>query len=377
MIGLCIIVKNESEVIERCLRSSLQYMDTYCIVDTGSTDNTIEIIKRVAQDMNIRGVVYERTWVNFGYNRTECLQLAREFINLDWMFMMDADDSIDMISNKNFLQNLDIDEVGYYVNIEYNSIKMKRVHLFNTKYNWVYRGALHEYPFCETISMNKLKLVNSIKIIARTEGARSKDPNKYINDALLLQNELCLLRDNKLKNISCDIDESRTLFYLAQSYRDSGNLVLASKYYKERIDIGGWVEEVYVSYCNLIDITTSFDEKLQYCWKAQNIIVDSIRKEAVYRILTHCRKCNIFTQEIFALGMAYRHIVLKDDNLHLFTEIKAYGWSYDDELSIVAYYTSHYDISRNICIVLLSICPESEKERIQKNLDFAIKNILI
>lgn len=48
MIGLCIIVKNESEVIERCLRSSLQYMDTYCIVDTGSTDNTIEIIKRVA-----------------------------------------------------------------------------------------------------------------------------------------------------------------------------------------------------------------------------------------------------------------------------------------------------------------------------------------
>ena len=343
--------------------------------------------------MNIRGVVYERTWVNFGYNRTECLQLAREFINLDWMFMMDADDSIDIISNKDFLQNLDIDEAGYYVNIEYNSIKMKRVHLFNTKYNWVYRGALHEYPFCETISMNKLKLVDSIKIIARTEGARSKDPNKYINDALLLQNELCLLRDNKLKNISCDIDEARTLFYLAQSYRDSGNLVLASKYYKERIDIGGWVEEVYVSYCNLIDITISFDEKLQYCWKAQNIIADSKRipdssridrfgriphrKEAVYRILTHCRKCNIFTQEIFALGMAYRHIVMKDDNLHLFTEIKAYGWLYDDELSIVAYYTSHYDISRDICIILLSICPESEKERIHKNLEFCKAKLCI
>ena len=44
-ICLNMIVKNESRVIERLLRSVLPLIDTYCICDTGSTDNTVEIIK--------------------------------------------------------------------------------------------------------------------------------------------------------------------------------------------------------------------------------------------------------------------------------------------------------------------------------------------
>ena len=43
---LCLnmIVKNESKIIERLLTSVLSIIDTFCICDTGSTDNTIDII---------------------------------------------------------------------------------------------------------------------------------------------------------------------------------------------------------------------------------------------------------------------------------------------------------------------------------------------
>ena len=44
---LCLnmIVKNESKIIRRLLESVAPYIDCYCICDTGSTDNTIEIIQ--------------------------------------------------------------------------------------------------------------------------------------------------------------------------------------------------------------------------------------------------------------------------------------------------------------------------------------------
>jgi glycosyltransferase involved in cell wall biosynthesis len=42
---LCMIVKNESKIIERIIKSVLQIVDEISICDTGSTDNTVEIIK--------------------------------------------------------------------------------------------------------------------------------------------------------------------------------------------------------------------------------------------------------------------------------------------------------------------------------------------
>ena len=45
-ICLNMIVKNESKIITRLFDTVLHIIDTYCICDTGSTDNTVEIIKK-------------------------------------------------------------------------------------------------------------------------------------------------------------------------------------------------------------------------------------------------------------------------------------------------------------------------------------------
>ena len=63
-ICLNMIVKNESKVILRLLNSVLPIVDSYCICDTGSTDNTIEVIENFFNEHNIQGkIVNEGLWV--------------------------------------------------------------------------------------------------------------------------------------------------------------------------------------------------------------------------------------------------------------------------------------------------------------------------
>jgi glycosyltransferase involved in cell wall biosynthesis len=346
------IVKNEAHVIERALRSALRFMDTWCIVDTGSTDDTMSIIRRVAKDLGKPGVLYERPWVNFGHNRTEALRLARDQMN--WIWMLDADDTID--GTPIAVADLSSDESGYTVEIHHGGMKQERPHLFNAKFAWSYVGAVHEYAHCPAKSATK-RLPSTIWITARTEGSRSQDGKKYERDAQLLEDELA----------SGTADVGRSLFYLAQSYRDSGNIPKAKEVYQRRIDHGGWVQETYICYLNLIRLTNDFSEKLALAWKAQSLI--PTRREAVYEVLVPARRDGHFTQEVYALGVAFRDVPLNTANL--FSDTHCYGWSYDDELAVIAYYTQHSRQSMDSALRAIQACPETQKPRIQENIRFA------
>ena len=75
-ICLNMIVKNESNIIIRLFDSILPIIDSYCICDTGSTDNTIEIIKNYFDKHNIHGKIIEIPFKNFGYNRNVYLKIT-------------------------------------------------------------------------------------------------------------------------------------------------------------------------------------------------------------------------------------------------------------------------------------------------------------
>jgi len=71
IVGLCMIVKNEIDVIARCLESVRPLIGHWTIVDTGSTDGTIEKIRSVMAELP--GQLHERPWIDFGTNRTEAI----------------------------------------------------------------------------------------------------------------------------------------------------------------------------------------------------------------------------------------------------------------------------------------------------------------
>jgi len=351
-LGLCMIVKNEAHVIERALRSALRFMDTWCIVDTGSTDDTMAIVRRVAADLGKPGVLYERPWVNFGVNRTQALELAKE--HMDWIWMLDADDTID--GDPISVSDLSPEEPGYVVTVHHGGMKQQRPHIFNSKMTWVYVGAVHEYAHCPGHRATKC-IPSTVWVTARTEGSRSQDGRKYERDAELLEAELA----------SGSGDASRTLFYLAQSYRDAGNRDKAIETYKNRIAHGGWVEETYMSYIFLIQSAETLADRLAYAWKAQALVPS--RREAAFEVVSFARQTNQFTQEVYALGLAYKDMPMNTS--HLFVNTAAYDWQYDDEVSIVAYYTNHYQTSLDLARRALETCPPFHRPRIQDNIRFA------
>src|ERR1700722_18328602 len=182
-ICLNMIVKNESKVIKRCLASLLPIIDYWVIVDTGSTDETQQIIKDFMKENGVPGELYERQWIDFSHNRNEALNLARG--KADYVFFIDADEYL--VYESDFkLPHLDKD--FFYVTISHSGSKYSRIHLINNHLDWEWVGVLHELiiPPPSRSYATLEKVVN----IFTTEGARSQDPQKYQKDAQLLETAL-------------------------------------------------------------------------------------------------------------------------------------------------------------------------------------------
>ena len=78
-VSLCMIVKNEEDVLARCLRSAMDVVDEIVIVDTGSTDRTREIAGRFTSR------VYDFTWIDdFAAARNYAFSLAERTIACGW-----------------------------------------------------------------------------------------------------------------------------------------------------------------------------------------------------------------------------------------------------------------------------------------------------
>ncbi len=85
-LSLCMIVKDEEKSLPICLDSVKDYVDEIIIVDTGSTDNTIDIARRY------NAKIYQHPWENsFSKARNYSLKYA----TCDWVLILDADEEID------------------------------------------------------------------------------------------------------------------------------------------------------------------------------------------------------------------------------------------------------------------------------------------
>jgi glycosyltransferase involved in cell wall biosynthesis len=88
---LSMIVRNEEAVLPVTLQALLPYIDSYSIVDTGSTDNTVAVIEQYLG--HLPGVVTPQEWSDFSTARNLSLEIARQFG--DYVFICDADDVVE------------------------------------------------------------------------------------------------------------------------------------------------------------------------------------------------------------------------------------------------------------------------------------------
>jgi len=232
-LGLCLIVKNEEEVLDRCLKSFIgdgTIFDEVVVVDTGSADNTKQIAKKYGCK------IYDFKWV-------QDFAAARNFafskVSTQWILWTDADDVLlekDFLKLKIFKPSLTKDL--YLLPYDYaqdergqtlSTLYRERIVKNDPKLKW-------KYPIHECISLLPDISIEQIDITIthkRTNAGFSADLNRNI----------------KMLELAIDKPEykgdARLQYYLAKECYDAGLFERAARELEKFIAMNsGWIEDV-------------------------------------------------------------------------------------------------------------------------------------
>ncbi len=350
---LVMIVKDEEKVIEECLSSVAPFIDYWIVCDTGSSDTTPDLVKHFFAQKGIPGELHHHKWKDFGYNRSQAIALAKE--KATYSLMMDADDVLEGKIDKTLLK------ADCYLLCMRSEPQCRfwRAQLFRNDKNWFYQGVLHEYLACKSPYI-KAKYPDSCFIYDRRLGARNANPNKYLDDAIVL-----------LKALQNEPDNARYVFYLAQSFRDSHQRELAIQYYSKRATMKGAQEEVFYS-LYMVAFIKQYGLKKPWseCLEAYLAAFESkpSRVEPLFHIVLFYRlQKNFHTALMF--GKRALDALNRGGSDILFLDTAIYQWRLFDEVSIAAAFAGAPELALSLSDRLLDerLAPEAHLERIAKN----------
>lgn len=222
-IGLVMIVKNEAENMLRLVTSIKPLLSHWSILDTGSTDETLLVINETLGDLP--GELHHGEFVNFGQARSEAIGLARG--TADYLLMLDADMQIRILDRLPHLQ-ADV----YSLPIKGFPFDYRMPLLMRGGLEWRYEGVVHEhlagndYPNTPAAPLDCWEAN-----VDHSPERQSGKGERYID----------LLTADFARNP----ENPRTVFYLAQTHRDLGNIDQAISFYRLRCAMGGWDQENY------------------------------------------------------------------------------------------------------------------------------------
>lgn len=260
------IVKNEEAVIGRCLESVSKIVDEINIVDTGSIDQTKEIVAKYTNR------IFDFTWIDdFAVARNYAFQQATS----DYILWLDADDVFWEQDQEAFLKlknTLDshVDAVSMNYNLAFDEEKnvtssLRRYRLVKREKGFKWIGAVHEYLEVHG------NLYESDVSVSHMPLSHDHHRNIRIYENLSLSGKEFSPRD---------------LFYYANELLDHGKIEKAIEYYLRFLKTKqGWIED-NIRACNkLADCynTLGLTEQ-ELSWTLQTLVYGPPRPETCCRL---------------------------------------------------------------------------------------------
>lgn len=359
-ICLCMIVKDEKEILPRLFDSCRELVDRWVICDTGSTDGTQDVIR--TQLEGIPGELHERPWVNFGANRTELMELARG--KADYLLLLDADMTIAQPRPLGALT-----AGAYYLRHANPGYDYRIKRLVRGDIAWRFVGSTHEYiqsPGDDEV----VEPLDAIVIEHHADG--NSWSHKFERDLGLLTAEL-----------EQDPGNARAVFYLAQTCRDLGRatqnkhmIANAIGHYQRRADMGGWEEEAYFAQFQVGALHSEIDQWPQAmdglirAWEMR-----PRRLEALHALTAGLReRSQHHAAHRFARMAANLSPLPMPDDI-LFVASWVYEWGMLFEYSITSYWVGEHRNSLAACKKLLSLrsLPDEYRAQVNENMKFAVR----
>lgn len=335
-IGLAAIVKNEAEYVGRMCLSAIPVVDSIILADTGSTDGTQQLAKG-AYDAE----VHEIPWVNFGQARTRLLELARG--RADWLLTLDADMTVEI--DPDFAPDPLVE--AYLAKVAMGSLEWRLPLLIRGDLPWRSVGAVHEY-----LDLPGRQYVRQTTDAIRVTVEQRSSPEKSRWHAALLEAEMAK-----------HPGDPRTVFYLAQTYRDLGD-DRARRFYLERATMGGWDEEVFYARYQAARLAEWPQRQLELlaAWESR-----PHRLEPLWDLVIEYNR-----RDMHQAAYALTAVDVKPCEDILFVTPAAWDWGLLFERSIAAWWTGHRDEAHRINDHLLSLpgLPEHIRAAVERNAAF-------
>lgn len=362
-LAAALMVKNEEKRICITLESVKHIIDGIILYDTGSNDNTIDVVKEFAKNNNLGLNLLRGEFEDFATSRNKMLEFA-DYCSYDYILLLDSNDEYKCQSSVNIKELLaDKTKDCLYVNQQWyighgNVVSYYNIRIIKPHKGFRYIGSVHEYIQVPDNAMID-RLQDVILYQDRIKDNDGKSETRWRRDLHALKKDLALNPNN-----------TRTQFYLAQTYDCLNNKDKAMTLYKQRSKTkDGFFEERFQAMMRCGDMEYEEDEQVKWYLKSFQIIE---RAEPLVKIARIYRKRNSFT-------LAYTFSKLACDlkfpsQCLLWVNRKCYDHDRWQELGIVAYYLEAYDVGKNACEKAIESGYDLELNH--KNLVFYEKNVV-
>jgi glycosyltransferase involved in cell wall biosynthesis len=282
LVKYTMIVKNAGPLLEQVLKENIPFMDSWCILDTGSTDDTVEIISKTLQ--SIPGKLYQEPFINFRDSRNRCLELA----GTDCKFVLMLDDTyvIREPTPGSFREFLNITRGDQFADSFSLLIQSHDTEYYSNRITKSANQLRYIYTIHEVIQEHDNINVTIPKEVATIFDYRSDYMEKRTMDRK--QFDLDLL----FKEYELNPDDPRALYYIAQTYGCIGDEINKAKYFEKRIQhpVQGYIQEKIDA---LFELARTYNFKLNKPWDVVEPLymqaweLDKNRPDSVYFIGIH------------------------------------------------------------------------------------------
>lgn len=360
-VAAVLMVKNEKKRIHVSLESALGVACCFIIFDTGSEDDTKEIIKGHCSKHKINLYMIEGNFVDFSTSRN-CLLDYADTVPVDFLLLMDCND--ELREGRELLEyarkELETDTTAYLICQQWWSGNLD--YYWNSRFvkprkGWRFRYPVHEFMDHPTESFPSTKIPDRVVLYQDRTQDDDKTGKRFVKDKAFLRREY---RKNHR--------DGRTVFYLAQTYSCLGDWSRTYRFYKERYDIlDGFWEERYISAhrCGRAGERIGLEWEACHEWYLKSYAICDWA-EPLLSIAQHYDK-----EKVWSLSYMYARQACElsfPSQCSLFIDKKVYDYDRYSKLGIVAYYYNKYADGKWAVEKALAFKPDSEVDK--RNLRF-------
>jgi glycosyltransferase involved in cell wall biosynthesis len=343
-VACAVMVKNEEKTIEKSLRSVAKFVNSIIIYDTGSSDKTIDICKKWCEENKIQIYIKQDTrFIDFATSRNIMLRFADD--KADYLLLLDAADEL---QNAAEIYNIIARQPEKYI---FRVTQVWALHGAEQRYDnfrliKTGKNILYDYPVHEVLSgiyMND-KYIGDLRAVTIYQD-RAVDVHK--SKIRWTRDKEILLKERIKRPTDC-----RVVFYLAQTYKCLKMFDLAVATYKQRIELGGYADEVQQAYIDIYEMLAAVGKRAEMYEILQEFWDKHKRGEAAYymsyELLSDETKETDQDKKDQLIASAYEWALKARDSpkptTHLWVNHNVFDHKRHQTLALAAYYSTYDEI---------------------------------